>query len=100
MLKSHNLQDLELDFFTSFLDQAIKGNVEYTNLVSPIILDAASYVKGEKQSFELERKGLNIKILLIQKAQDLLSHVNSGNLGQKFPEILDVINTNRHLSFA
>lgn len=100
MLKSHNLQDLELDFFTSFLDQAIKGNTEYIEIITPIILDAASFARGDKKSFELERRALNIKFLLIQKAPNLISNINTQNLVQNFQEILNVINSNRNLAFA
>ncbi|MGN6179085.1 MAG: hypothetical protein ACTHNW_07880 [Mucilaginibacter sp.] len=100
MLKSHNLQDLELDFFTSFLDRAIKGEEQYVDLVTPIILDAASLAKGEKQLYQLDRIGLNVKILLIEKASTLLSSINSTNLSQNFESILEAINGNRLVAFV
>lgn len=100
MLRSHNLQDLELDFFTSFLGHAIKGESQYIDLVSPIILDAVSLAKGEKQLYQLERTGLNVKILLIQNASTLLAGINKSNLSQSFKPILDAINQNRQTAFV
>lgn len=100
MLKSHNLQDLELDFFTSFLGHAINGEPQYLDLVSPIILDAASMAKGEKQLYQLDRVGLNVKILLIQNASTLLSGIDDHNLQQNLEPILDAINNNRKTVFA
>lgn len=100
MLKSHNLQDLELDFFSSFLEHAINGEPQYINLVTPIILDAASLAKGEKQIYQLNRVGLNVKLLLLQKASILLSGINDNNLSQNFESILNAINQNRQVAFV
>jgi len=49
MLRSHNQQDVELDFFTSFLNHAIDGETAYIDIVRPIILDAASLARDEKK---------------------------------------------------
>ncbi len=92
MLLSHNPQDQELDFFITFLDNAINGRQEYRNLVIPIIEDAVKLVKKEKSLSDLERTGLNVKFSLYQNAPDFLNNLNLSNISNddllKIQEIL------------
>jgi len=80
MLLSHNPQDQELDFFISFLENAIKGQDNYRQLVLPIINDVIKLVKQEKTLSDLERPGLNVKFSLYQNAPDLLKTIDIGNI--------------------
>jgi hypothetical protein len=100
MLRSHNQQDVELDFFTSFLDHAIKGETAYIDIVKPIILDAASLSRKEMKVTDLDRKGLNIKLMLFVNGSTNLAGVNIENLSQKLPMILELINESRKTTMA
>lgn len=95
MLRSHNQQDVELDFFTSFLNHAIDGEKAYIDIVTPIILDAASMAREEKKLAEVDRTGLNIKLWLYDWGSTSLTPINSDNLTQNLPLILAIINNSR-----
>jgi hypothetical protein len=56
MLRSHNRQDVELEFFTSFLSHAIKHEQAYLEIVEPIILDAAKLARNETTIFKYWKK--------------------------------------------
>lgn len=100
MLRSHNQQDVELDFFTSFLDHAIKGEPAYIDIVRPIILDAASLSRKEMKVADLDRKGLNIKLILFDNGSTNLATINDDNLTQKLTSVLEIIKGSRKIAMA
>ncbi|WP_158825693.1 hypothetical protein [Mucilaginibacter lacusdianchii] len=100
MLRSHNIQDVEVDFFLSFLDHAIKGEAKYRDLVAPIILDVAQLAKGEKEIYQLDRVGLNVKVILLNTASDILKEVTETNLDTYLEALNSVINSSRQTVFA
>lgn len=95
MLRSHNQQDVELDFFTSFLDHAIKGEEDYIAIVKPIILEAASLARDEKKIADVGRTGLNIKLALYKWGSTSLKPINADNLTQNLSTILSIITDSR-----
>jgi len=100
MLRSHNQQDVELDFFTLFLNHAIKGETAYFDIVSPIILDAARLSRNEKKITDLDREGLSIKLVLFGSGSTNLATVNDDNLQQNLPMILEIITNSRGQAVA
>lgn len=102
MLRSHNQQELEFDFFISFLEHAINGEQQYKNLVEPIILDVVKAANKEKEITQLERTGLSVKILLLQKASALLTELDKkGDFNTAtLNKLLKIINENRQTVFA
>ncbi|NVM64185.1 hypothetical protein FHW88_002513 [Mucilaginibacter sp. SG538B] len=100
MLRSHNQQYVELDFFTSFLNHAINGNQAYFRIVEPIILDAASLARHEKNIADIDRTGLNIKLFLFDWGSTNLQPINADNLNDNLPLILNIINDHRNTVMA
>lgn len=101
MLKSHNQQELEFDFFISFLQHAIEGEDEYIKLVQPILSDVIQVVNQEKGISELDSVGLNVKILLSQKANSLFSGLSTDKLNRTiYNDILNVLNENKRHALA
>ncbi|WP_295801228.1 hypothetical protein [Mucilaginibacter sp.] len=95
MLRSHNQQDVELDFFTSFLDHAINGEEAYIAIVKPIILEAARLARDETKIADVDRTGLNIKLRLYDWGSTLLMPIYADNLTQNLPMVLTIINNSR-----
>ena len=101
MLLSHNPQDQELDFFITFLENAINGQDNYRLLVTPIIEDAIKLVRHEKSLSDLERTGLNVKFSLYQNAPELLKALNINKISnENLTKIRDVLIDNRQYVIA
>lgn len=101
MLRSHNQQELEFDFFISFLQHAIDGKSEYVKLVTPILSDVIQVVNHKKGISELDSIGLNVKILLSQKANSLFDGLTTENLNSSiYTDILHVLNENKNHALA
>jgi hypothetical protein len=91
MLRSHNRQDVELEFFTSFLSHAIKHEQAYLEIVEPIILDAAKLARNETTILNIGRKALNVKLILLQCAATQLRAIDDTNWTDHLQFILTAI---------
>jgi hypothetical protein len=91
MLRSHNRQDVELEFFTSFLSHAIKHEKAYLEIVEPIILDAAKLARNETTILDIGRRALNIKLILLQCAATQLQAIDNSNWTEHLQLILTAI---------
>lgn len=65
-------QDNELLFFECFLRHSINGYVKYLQIVTPIILEAARFAKGEITIMQLNRHSLDIKLKIAAYSKVIL----------------------------
>ena len=101
MIKSHNPQDQEIEFFVSFLNAAIGGQESYRTLVDPIIADAVRLAKKEADVYELDRVGLDIKLLLFQDAVEILKGINRDSITtDDLINVRKIITEHRHHALA
>jgi hypothetical protein len=73
----------------------LKANPAYLDIVTPIILDAAQLARGEKKISDIDRTGLNIKLILFKYAPTNLAAIYDSNLNQNLPIILAALNESR-----
>jgi len=75
MLMSHNTSDQEVDFFLSFLYNAINGDDRYNPTITSLLKDAKALANGTSV-FDLDKTSLNLKILIDRFAHDWLLKVD------------------------
>lgn len=101
MLYSHSHQEKAFDFFASFLRNAIAGNSNYKSLLEPIIADAKSLVKKEKDYFGISRNAFDVIVFLAQKDPDFFTNINVNELSEEqYKHILELITSQRGLILA
>ena len=101
MFYSHSHQEKAFNFFASFVRNAISGDTRYQTLIQPIILDAQSLAKKEKNYYGISRSDYDIIVFLADKDplffKDLdVSHLSS----EDYSRILKMITEQRDLHTA
>jgi hypothetical protein len=100
MLMSHNSSDQEIEFFLSFLYNAIKGDERYNSFVINLLEDAKSLASG-KSVYELDKTSLNLKILIDRFAHDWLLKVDvSKPSTEELKQLQDIISDNKNYAIA
>lgn len=100
MLMSHNSSDQEVEFFLSFLYNAINGDDRYKEIVISMLQDAKSLASGES-IYHMDRSSLSLKILIDRLAHQWLldndvEHASSDEL----KELQKLINDNKNYAIA
>jgi len=100
MLMSHNSSDQEIEFFLSFLYNAIKGDERYNSFIINLLEDAKSLATG-KSVFELDKASLNLKILIDRFAHDWLLKVDvSKPSSEELKQLQEIISDNKNYALA
>jgi hypothetical protein len=101
MLRSHSNQEQTFEYYASFLRNILGGEEKYKDLIEPIIVDAKSLVKEEKDYFTISRNGFEVIVFLAKKDPQFFSGLNPNNLSkQDYQHILDLITAQRDLIVA
>jgi hypothetical protein len=100
MLRAHSHQEQTFDYFASFLRNLLSGEEKYKALVDPMITDAQSLAKQEKDYFAISRNGFEVIVYLAKKDPHFFSNLNLQNLSpDDYKHTLDLI-TKRDLIIA
>lgn len=100
MLMSHNSSDQEIEFFLSFLYNAIKGDERYNSFIIALLEDAKSLASG-KSVFELDKTSLDLKILIDRFAHDWLLKVDvSKPSPEELKQLQEIISDNKNYAIA
>lgn len=100
MLMSHNSSNQEIEFFLSFLYNAIEGDERYKSFITNLLEDAKSLAIG-KSVFDLDKTSLNLKILIDRFAHEWLLKVNvSSPSSQELEELQAIIRVNKNFATA
>lgn len=100
MLMSHNSSDQEVEFFLSFLYNAINGDDRYKEIVISMLQDAKSLASGES-IYQVDRSSLSLKILIDRLAhQWLLDNDVTHASNDELKELQKLINDNKNYVIA
>lgn len=100
MYYSHSFQDETFDFFASFLREAIAGNVNYRELVEPIIQDVYYFVNGQRSIYNISRSNFDVVVYLAQNDSEYFKGINPDDISQNdYNHILNVISSQREVAF-
>ncbi len=100
MLMSHNSSDQEVEFFLSFLYNAINGDDRYKEIVISMLQDAKSLASGES-IYQMDRSSLSLKILIDRLAhQWLLDNDVAHASNDELKELQRLINDNKNYVIA
>lgn len=101
MLYSHSHQDRLFDYFASFVENVLRGDVRYRKLVEPVILDAKSLANREKDYYGINRSQFDVIVYLAQKAPDFLQHLDTDHLStEDYKKILEIVTSHKDVVFA
>lgn len=97
---SHNSSDQEVEFFLSFLYNAINGDDRYKEIVISMLQDAKSLASGES-IYQVDRSSLSLKILIDRLAhQWLLDNDVTHASNDELKELQKLINDNKNYVIA
>ena len=97
---SHNSSDQEVEFFLSFLYNAIKGDERYTPIIISLLEDAKLLASG-KSVYDVDKTSLNLKILIDRLAHAWLLNVNVSQPSiQDLKELEKIIIENKNYAIA
>ena len=100
MLMSHNTSDQEVDFFLSFLANAINGDDRYLSTITSLLKDAKALANGSSV-FDLDKTSLNLKILIDRFAHDWLLKVDADHPSKDdLRQLLQLINDYKNYAVA
>jgi hypothetical protein len=100
MLMSHNSSDQEVEFFLSFLYNAIKGDERYTPIIISLLEDAKRLASGNSV-YDLEKTSLDLKILIDRFAHDWLLKVDvSKPSPEELKQLQEIISINKNYAIA
>jgi hypothetical protein len=98
MLRSHSAQEQTFDYFASFLRNILSGQDRYKQLIEPVISDAKSLAKNEKDYFTISRNGFEVIVFLAKKDPKFFVDLNVNNLSlQDYTHILNLITAQKDL---
>lgn len=101
MLRSHSNQEQTFDHYASFLRNILVGEEKYKPLIEPVISDAKSLVRKEKDYFTISRSGFEVIVFLAKKDPGFFSNLNVGTLSQQdYQHILNLITAQRDVIVA
>jgi hypothetical protein len=101
MLRSNSNQEKTFDYYASFLKNILCGEEKYKSLIEPVISDAKSLVKKEKDYFTISRNGFEVIVFLAKKDPHFFSTLDIQNPShQDYQHILNLITSQRDLIVA
>jgi hypothetical protein len=94
MYYSISSNDKKFAFFTNYLNNIISGNLQYIDIVRPIISDAHELASGTKDFYTIDRYGFPLIVYLVEKEKDFFRTIDAGNLNTNdFIHILEITKT-------
>lgn len=100
MLYSHSHQAQSFDYFVSFLRNVLQGEEQYKELVKPVIDDAKSLARKEKDVFAVANQGFDVIVYLAHKDPGFFSDLEDMLSKQDYEHILDLVTTQREVITA
>src|SRR5438552_13479212 len=98
MLHSNSTQEKAFDYYASFLRNILGGDEKYKPLMIPVLSDAKSLAKKEKDYFTINRNGFEVIVFLAKKDPLFFTNLNIDNLSSgDYKHILDLITAQRDL---
>jgi hypothetical protein len=96
MYHSHSYKDESINFFVTFLQNALQGNQSYQQLVLPVIRDAHFLALGEKDYYTINRDNYSIITFLVEADSDYFKKLDVDHLTQDdYSRILQYTNQQR-----
>lgn len=96
MLHSHSFQDKAFESFASFLRNILSGDDRYKQLVEPILSDAISLSKGEKNYYSVGRDSFDVVVFLAEKDPTFLGSINLvGVSNEQYKKLLELVSGQR-----
>lgn len=101
MYHSHSYKDESFGFFVSFLQMAIQGNVNYQQLVDPVINDAHLLAIGKKDYYTINRDNYSVISYLVEADSDYFKQLDTDQLtNDDYSRILQYVNKQREAFLA
>jgi hypothetical protein len=101
MLRSHKAQEQTFDHYASFLRNILDGQDRYKPLVEPVVKEAKSLAKNEKDYFTISRNGFEVIVFLAKKDPEFFTNLNTSNISNgEYRHILNLITAQRDLIVA
>ena len=100
MLMSHNSSDQEVEFFLSFLYNAIKGDERYQPIIISL-LEGAKLLASGKSVYDIDKTSLDLKILIDRFAHDWLLKIDVSKPSlEELEELQKIISDNKNYAIA
>lgn len=98
MFYSHSYNEEAFEYFASFLNNVILGNMSYKDVVTPIISDAHKLATGEKDFYKIDRRGYSIIVYLVEKEKKYFQALDVNNLSKEnYLHILGLVRAQKDL---
>lgn len=101
MLYSQTIEGEQINFFRSMLRHVLNGELEYKNLVNPVIENARALADGTKNYFTVNRDSYHVIVYLAQKDGNFFRQLNTDQLtAPDYQRVDTLLAEQRQFSFA
>lgn len=101
MLYSRTMEDRKISFFVSMLKHMINGELDYAQLINPVIADVHALTTGTKNYFTIDRDSYPIIVYLSDKDNSYFANLDLDNLNADvYLHINELLEEQPNLVFA
>lgn len=101
MYYSHSLEDDQFNYFASFLNHAINGEIKYKEIVLPIIDEAHKLAIGTLTVYSVDRNNFPIIMHLIDNDLSFIKEINTENITEAdYKHVLEILCRPREIAIS